>query len=82
MLLGMRSAWKASMDSSPAEAVYGAALRLPGQFIPGVEATPATKDHFVADLQSRMRALALAPSEHHGTRTSYVPPSLQEAKAV
>ena len=29
-----------------------------------------------------MRALASAPSVHHGTRPSYVPPSLQEAKAV
>ena len=48
VLLGMRSAWKANMDSSPAEAVYGAALRLLGQFIPGFEATLAGVRKFIA----------------------------------
>ena len=50
VLLGMRSAWKESMESSPAEAIHGTSLRLPGQLIPGVEATPSAKDNFVANL--------------------------------
>ena len=54
VLLGLRSAWREGSSSMAAEMLYSAALRLPGQFIPGVEAHASSQDWFVLDLQARM----------------------------
>ena len=83
MLPGMRSTWKQGSDSSPAEAIYGTLLHLPGQFVPGVEAPERSPDSFADDLQRRMRAIAAAPSVHHDSRTrAYVPRALFDADKV
>ena len=83
VLLGLRSAWRQSADTSPAELLYGVSLRLPGQFIPGVEADNASANSFTQAFFSWMQNLAPVPSVHHSSSLpSFLPSSLRSAKQV
>lgn len=84
VLLGIRTAWREDADTTPAQMVYGTALRLPGEMIPHVPPLPEPSSDFLRALQSSMRApiLPQVPALHHDPRTSYVPAALDTAAAV
>ena len=64
--------------------IYGTALRLPGEMIPHVPATPEPGADFLWGLQRSLRAPLRPPIsvQHHDLRTSYCPAALDAAAAV
>ena len=81
-MLGIRAAWREDADTSPAQLLYGTALRLPGEMIPGVPAQEEPQSGFLRGLQRAMRSGPPVPVLHHDDRPAYVPPSLATASAV
>ena len=81
-LLGIRAAWREDADTTPAQLLYGTALRLPGEMIPEVPAQPEPSADFLRSLQDSMRAGIPVPVQHHQAPRSYVPDALSAAKAV
>ena len=63
VLLGLRTAWKHDLNSSPAEMVYGEELRLPGDFVTKSAFSPPSD--FSSDLHARMSALRPSPTSAH-----------------
>jgi hypothetical protein len=64
VLLGMRTAWREDSDFSPAEAVFGSQLVLPGQFL----STPEPpSQNFLRDFQGVLAGRAPLPTSHHTT---------------
>ena len=84
VLLGIRAAWREEADTTPAQLVYGTALKLPGEMILHVPAAPEPSADFLRGLQCSMRAPLLppVPAQHHDSRKSYVPSALSAAPAV
>jgi hypothetical protein len=86
VLLGLRTTVKEDLEASPADLVYGTALRLPGDMIR--TSTPASRDnqaptpHFVEELRSKMNAIPYTASQTHGEHPVYLPKDLQQAKYV
>lgn len=75
VLLGLRTVLKEDLDASPAELLYGEALRLPGDFItpPSVNLTPK---ELLIRLQPYMAEFIPKPAAHHTGKTFYVHPDL------
>jgi hypothetical protein len=63
-MLGIRSAWRQDTSFSPAEAVYGAKLVLPGQYLAADESPSPS---FLADLQGLLQGRTLLSTSHHNT---------------
>ena len=67
VLLGIRTSVRQDLQWCPAELVYGATLRLPGEFIsssePGTSSVPSTA--FVTKLRASLASMRPAPSVHH-----------------
>lgn len=83
VLLGMRSAWKEDLQTSPAELVYGATLSLPGQFMcPKDDYSTADVTQYATRLSAYMAKLSPRPSSWHTTSPFYVPRDLQTASHV
>ena len=58
-------------------------LRLPGQFVPGVELHAGeSEDSFTRPLFQRMNSIKPVPSDHHSHPSSYIPATLQRAHSV
>ena len=81
VLLGVRSAWQAELDGSPAELTFGTPLHLPGEM---VEATNGEFDHdFLRQLKEQMNKLTPVQTSDHGTRREFhVPTGLAGATHV
>ncbi|KAL0870467.1 hypothetical protein ABMA27_005462 [Loxostege sticticalis] len=84
VLLGMRSAWKEDLQSSPAELVYGEPLRLPGQFLsPRDDSQTADVTQYATRLRAYMVKLTPRPTTWHtSTSTFYIPRDLQTSSHV
>lgn len=85
VLLGMRSAWKEDLQSSPAELVYGESLRLPGQFLsPREDYQTADATQYATRLRAYMAKLAPRPTSWHTSSSStfYVPRDLHTCSRV
>ena len=82
VLLGIRSSWREDADTTPAQLVYGAALRLPGEMIPGAVRPAGADAQFLRCLQDSMRLQAAPPTRHHCDPKSYIPSTLSNAGAV
>ena len=91
VLLGIRTSVRQDLEWCPAELVYGATLRLPGEFLYPADSdsmlSPSTA--FVARLRSALAAMRPAPSVHHrsvsaatATTASGVPQSLSQVSHV
>lgn len=85
VLLGIRSAYKADLNASAAELVYGEPLRLPGEFIHGKAPDDTMID--VTDYIARLRKFAynLTPvpaSRHTSNRRVFVYKDLKTASHV
>ena len=85
VLLGIRSAVWEDSGISPAELLYGAALRLPGQMLPDVDrAAFRPTSEFVRDLQDKMKQSAPMPVQYHSQRQCqpHLPAGLKSASHV
>ena len=83
VLLGLRSTIREDGAMSPAELVFGSALRLPGELLPD-PSTPTTvpQSDFLRDLQDSLRHALPMPITHHGRQSTHLPPSLLSASFV
>ena len=83
VLLGIRSSVREDSGTSPAELLYGAVLRLPGQMLPGVGADePRPSSEFVKNLRDRMRSSVPMPVLYHGHTKPHLPVGLRTATHV
>ena len=84
VLLGLRLAWPEGPEATPAELLYGSALRLPGQFIPGPELDVNKPfSSFITSFQEKMKTIKAAPSKHHSSAvTPFIPLSLRSSPQV
>jgi hypothetical protein len=64
VMLGIRSAWREDAEFSPAEAVFGSQLVLPGQFLSSPEPPSPS---FLSDFQGVLAARAPLKTAHHTT---------------
>ncbi|KAG8190780.1 hypothetical protein JTE90_005816 [Oedothorax gibbosus] len=64
VLLGIRAALKEDIKTSSAELVFGAPLRLPGEFL-RPERTKLQHSQFLQLLRQRMDSLRPTPASHH-----------------
>ena len=83
VMLGIRSAWRTELDCSPAELVYGMALKVPGFMLgdnSGRQELPSSE--FVQDLFTRMRTLEPVEMAHHATAKVNIPAAIDEAEYV
>jgi transposase InsO family protein len=64
VLLGIRSAWRDDSSFSPADAVYGSQLLLPGQFLDSPE-NPSPS--FIADFQGVLAGRSPTSTTHHSS---------------
>jgi transposase InsO family protein len=80
ILLGLRSTPREETASSPAEAVYGSQLVLPGQYL----GQPTQDESFTTQLQQVMKGFVPAPTVHNSAEVlpSSLPDSLLTAEFV
>ncbi|XP_018341346.1 PREDICTED: uncharacterized protein LOC108747944 [Trachymyrmex septentrionalis] len=81
VLLGLHTCLKEDLKCSPAELVYGAPLRVPGEFLENRDPTEDTET-FVIALRKRIRQLLPQPTQHHGKRTAFRQQQLEQATHV
>ena len=87
VLLGIRTSVRQDLDWCPAELVYGATLRLPGEFLfpPEPDSMPSPSTAFVARLRASLAAMRPAPAAHHrppAPSAPGIPPSLADVSHV
>ena len=83
VLLGLRSTIREDGDMSPAELVFGSALRLPGELLPDpLSPSPVPQSDFLKDLQDALRHALPLPISHHGQQSTHLPTSLATASFV
>ena len=81
VLLGMRTAIRPDSSCAPADLLYGAPLRLPGDMFSPSEPAPLPSD-FASRLRVVLSAAAPIPIAHHGVPVSHVDPALASASHV
>ena len=83
VLFGIRASVLEDSGTSPAELLYGTALRLPGQMLPAVASDdPVPSSDFVLDLQTKMRESVPMPVNFHGRHPVNLPRDLRSASHV
>ncbi|XP_011883566.1 PREDICTED: uncharacterized protein LOC105570737, partial [Vollenhovia emeryi] len=65
--MGIRAAYKADLQATPAELVYGETLRLPGEFLQETPQETSSLSDFILQLKKAMRDLRPQPVKRHGT---------------
>lgn len=80
ILLGIRSAFKADMNATPAEMVYGTALRLPADMFDSTDST--NKMQFIEELRSKMNELKPIATSNHSNQSIFVYPALHDCSHV
>ncbi|GFY18347.1 retrovirus-related Pol polyprotein from transposon 412 [Trichonephila clavipes] len=70
ILIGFRATWKEDLQATAAEIIYGAPIRLPGEFLcPSKQrADPVT---FVGRLRESMQRLSPPTTQYHGQHTIF-----------
>lgn len=82
VMLGIRTSVKTDLKCSPAELVYGTTLRLPGEFFQHTTNAFVDPTLFLGRLRNIMQKQQPVQTQHHGTRSSYVPDALKHATHV
>ncbi|XP_063370343.1 uncharacterized protein LOC134658621 [Cydia amplana] len=85
VLLGIRSAWKEDLNSSPAELLYGEPLTLPGQFFSSSSSESVVDIcDFASRLRKHMSQLSPQPTSWHtsSNRPFYIPKDLKDSAYV
>ncbi|KAG8227521.1 hypothetical protein J437_LFUL008393 [Ladona fulva] len=73
ILLGLGAAWKEDLGTTSAELVYGAPLRLPGEFLaPSADSLLDNQSSFVSQLKRHFYNLSPCPPSRHGIRKTFV----------
>lgn len=70
VLLGLRTSLKDDIKASAAEMLYGATLRLPGEYFIDEEANPDPQE-FIEQFRVFMREVRSAPSAHHNKTKAF-----------
>jgi len=81
VLLGLRTCLKEDLKCSSAEIVYGAPLRVPGEFVENYQPTEDTETFIIA-LRKRIQQLRPQPTTHHSKRTAFGHKTLEQATHV
>ena len=82
VLLGVRTAWRAELDASPAELTFGVSLHLPGEFVEETDKSYSEHD-LLRNLQKQMNDLKPVQTTDHATRRQgHVPLALDSATHV
>ncbi|GFT12205.1 transposon Ty3-I Gag-Pol polyprotein, partial [Nephila pilipes] len=81
ILMGFRATWKEDLQATTAEMIYGAPIRLPGEFLcpSKPSADPVT---FVGRLRETMQRLSPPTTQYHGHRTIFVSKDLATCSHV
>ncbi|GFS93702.1 transposon Ty3-I Gag-Pol polyprotein, partial [Nephila pilipes] len=81
ILMGFRATWKEDLQATTAEMIYGAPIRLPGEFLCPSKPSedPVT---FVGRLRETMQRLSPPTTQHHGHRTIFVSKDLATCSHV
>lgn len=82
ILLGIRSAYKEDLRATPAEMVYGEAIRLPGKVLSKEGIGNENSDTLVHTLRKAMRELQPQPVKRHGTTATFVHKDLDKSSHV
>lgn len=80
ILLGLRSTFKPDIGTTPAEIVYGAVLKLPGEFFTNNKFQP--QNEFAKQLVDTLRSIRPTDTTHHSEHKSFVNPLLANASHV
>lgn len=81
VLLGLRTSYKEDIKATAAELLYGAALRVSGEFFDSEE-PPVDPEIFVEKFRVHMRQLRAQPSAHHIKPGPFVLKDLQSCSHV
>ena len=81
-LLGIRTSLKEDLKCTAAELVYGASLRLPGEFFVPHNASDTDPASYVARLKRNMQVLRCTPTRKTSQSRGHVDNSLQSASHV
>nr|XP_015920216.1 uncharacterized protein LOC107449248 [Parasteatoda tepidariorum] len=81
IIFGFRAAWKEHLQATTAEKVYGAPIRLPGEFLCPSTGT-ADPANFVGKLKETMQELLPVKSRHQGHRAVFVSKDLSSCSHV
>ena len=83
VLLGIRSSLKPDLGASAAELVYGAPLRLPGEFFSSADSTVPDPSSFLSRLRQFSQSLRpVEPRPPPSSRVFYVPAALDDCTHV
>lgn len=82
VLLGIRSAFKADLQTTSAELLYGEPLRLPGEFFDGGVSGSTDLTDFTARLRLFVEKLKPAPASRHNKEKIFVYKDLATAENV
>jgi cleavage and polyadenylation specificity factor subunit 1 len=81
VLLGIRTAYKADLQASVAELVYGEPLRIPGELLTPA-ANPAESAHLITQLRGHMARLRPVPAARHASPATFVHRDLTDCTHV
>ena len=83
VLLGLRSSVRVDSQCSPADLLYGAPLRLPGDLVvPSSPSSTPDVGEFSGHLRAVMSSASPMPVVHHAKPSGHVPQDLQSAQHV
>lgn len=81
ILLGLRTAYKEDMGASPAEIVYGATLRIPGEFFEKDD-NQRTQEEIINDLRDLMSKIRPTDTAWHTAKPTFVHKALSTCTHV
>lgn len=81
ILLGFRAAWKEDLQAATAEMLYGAPIRLPGEFLCPSTNSPDPST-FIDKLREVMQQLLPPPSQFYGQQAVFVSKDLSTCSHV
>ncbi|GFS48632.1 retrovirus-related Pol polyprotein from transposon 412 [Nephila pilipes] len=79
--MGYRATWKEDLQATTAEMIYGAPIRLPGEFLCPSKPS-ADPVIFVGRLRETMQRLSPPTTQHHGHHTIFVSKDLATCSHV
>lgn len=82
VLLGLRTAWKADLQCSAAEMVYGEPLKIPGEFLQPISTDKIEPSDFVSQLRRHIANLKPIPASRHCSKSIFVHKDLKTSSHV
>lgn len=82
VLLGIRATFKADIDCTSAELVYGTTLRLPGEFLTCIPSEPTDIPSYLQDMKTFFNSLRPVSPRHSNSRHIFISDDLNTCKHV